>query len=577
MYLMLSIVLFLVSGYLLTLCFSRIQGFFERAGFGIALGVSLLVLESVLFVALGIPLASLVVFQGVLVFVLGFFLRRRLGVVLSEWSGLERRERWLFAALVLVACAAGLFVLFPHMGYGWPIHADEWWQVGVVENVLEGKGLNVNPYTFDAFPNHKPGFGSSLAGLFGASGLDPVEDWSYLPGVNVFLIALAGSLLLYSRTKSFLGSGLLPLFFVVLRPNAYTLGWWFLVPSMFGLFFVVVLFLTFERVRESWKGILLWLVFLLALIFVYAPFAAFSLLVFVPMILWKRKKTGAVIFGMLVFLGILLAVSVSPYSAYWGGERGILQALFVPDSATVHFAEGAGFFDVVTIPLFVLGVFGFFSAWRERWMRGVLYGVLLGGAGLLVSGIWGVSFLMFEGRLIYVVGVLLGVLASHCFIYMWRSFRDFWEREKMPAFWRGVVVLFLIPGISLFLLQGYFVLPEGTDLYYLVNDEDVAGLEWLRENAEEGTVVVGDKAVGTLVTPFTRLASKISFLTGQSVSREHPEDAMLGDVEECSVKQEGMERLGGDVLYARRAQDCGFFEEMYSSERVYIYKYAQGK
>ena len=584
---------FFIPGYLITFFLPRVRGFCDRVGFSIATSISLSVVASVIFVVLRLPLAETFFVWNIAVsLLLAIILRKKIPVIIDEWKELKGKGKMFVVLVLFLSVLAGGFISLIHRGYPWAIHADEWWQVGTVQNVIEGRSLNTHPYLFNEFSNDKPGFSSYVAMVSSAAGVDPLEGWQYMPAINVFFISFVGSLFLFSRTKSFFAGMLFPMFLVALRSNAYSLGWWFFVPSMFALFFVLVLFLTSSLWTKHFREFLWACLVCGALALVYFPFAMLSFLCFLPL-LFKgvKEKRMKVLIGVgmffLVFVGVYIAGSISPYREFWRmandvffpsflSQSKIIQAFFVPLSATFHFAGSIGFFKTVPLILLIFSIIGFFLIKKEHGMEGVKSG-FLGGVVLLLFGmLTGVSFLVFYQRLFYFVGVIVVVIGIMGVTLITKKIKLWWERERLSPVWGGVVLFFLMATIFLFLFNRYFVLPNGAGLYELVNKDDLTALEWLKENKEKfnGMGVVANQSVGTIITPFTRLSSKVSFLTSQNASALiNPGELMVEEEEKCEKKEKILIDLDTKILYAKKPQECSFLEMVYQNPSVFIYFY----
>ncbi len=589
------VILFLfLPGYFFSLLFPWIRGFFSRIGCSIALSISLGVIVSFFFAALRFPIGiSFLIFHIATVILLFLFFKSRTRVIVSEWRELHRRQKNFFLLFLALSFAAGVFIAAPHFGYWWPIHGDEWWQIGTVQNVMEGKSLNTNPYLFNDFMNDKPGFSSYLGALMSVGKMDPIRAWPFLPAVNVFLIALVGSLFLFEKTKKLLPAAAFPIFLVALRSNAYTLGWWFFVPSLFALFFVLALFLSLSLWRGTRSGFLFVLLLFGALFLVYAPLGLFSLFALLPFsirykILFESIREH-IFFSLLLFLmcaalivgGIYVATMISPYREYWTlspifFSSPIIQAFFVPFSATFHFSLGNGFFNIVSPFLLFFALLGCLHMKKDPWKRGICFGVLLGALNIFFGYIFGISFLLFHQRMFYVVGILLTICASIGVSLLYEQLQKMWNMKNIPLFRRRVTGIFFVFLIGFFLFSGYFTLPNGTLLYHLVENEDLAAIAWLTAHHQElgDMTVVANQVVGTLITPFTRMKSKISFLTSQNIGANiNPEDVLAAEETDCKKKEESIIRLGGNLIYAKSPQSCTFLETLYSSPRAFIYLY----
>lgn len=290
----------------------------------------------------------------------------------------------------------------------------------------------------------------------------------------------------------------------------------------------------------------------------------------------------------LILVGMYIAQSISPYSEFWRIARGInlpsflsqskiIQTFFVPLSATFHFAGGIGFFSTVPVLLFLSALIGFFLTRKDHWAESIRFGFFIGIVMLLFGIVTGVSFLVFYQRLFYFVGIIVAILGTMGVVLIVEKIRLHWDKEQLPVFWRTVVIFFLIATFFLVLFNKYFILPNGAGLYELVNKDDLAALLWLKENNGRfnGMSVIANQAVGTLVTPFSRLPSKVSFLTSQSAGALiNPAGFMPEEEWECEKKEKILVDLGAKILYAKKPQECVFLEEVYRNPSVFIYLYA---
>ncbi|GEM_PF-2013662 len=588
---------FFLPGYLISLLLPRVRGLSERIGLSIATSISFGVVVSVVFAVVRLPLAEAFFISSVIVsIILAMIARKKLSVIREEWRDAKKKEKAFVAAIFFLSILAGVFIALPHKGYPWAIHADEWWQIGTVQNVIEGKPLNTHPYLFNEFSNHKPGFSSYIAMVSRAAGIDPVEGWPLMPAINMFLVSFVGSLLLFGRTKRFSAGIALPVFLVALRSSAYSLGWWFFVPSIFALFFTLVLFLSSSLWTKNLREFFWACLVFGALALVYFPFAILSFLCFLPLFLkdlkerWMKLSMCA---GLLLLAagGIYFGVSISPYREFWRIasdislpsfllQSEIVQAFFIPLSATFHFAGTIGFFSTVPLLLFTLGIIGFFSLRSDRWAEGVRWGILWGTAIVLLGTVTGVSFLVFYQRSFYFLGIMIALSAAMGIVWITGTIRLFWDNRQLPAAWRSVVVFFFAATIVLFLFNGYFILPAGAGLYELVNRDDLAALRWLKENKYQfnGMAVVSNQSVGTILTPFTRLSSKVSFLTSQNAGALiNPAGLMVEEEGKCENKETMLVDLGAGIVYAKKPQECPFLKEVYRNPSVFIYLYHAGK
>jgi hypothetical protein len=138
----------------------------------------------------------------------------------------------------------------------------------------------------------------------------------------------------------------------------------------------------------------------------------------------------------------------------------------------------------------------------------------------------------------------------------------------------GMVFISGVLFLSLFL--GYFNLPSGANLYYIINQEDLAAMRWLKEQPSlHGIAVLADATLGTVITPLTRLPSKISLASSQNIeSVVNPAQFGLAG-KSCGEKEKLIVSLDVGMVYSREPQICGFLREIYRSDMVFVYLYTK--
>ncbi len=581
-------ILFFLPGYFWSLSLPWVRGFTVRLAVSLVTSVALGVLLSYGAALFDIPVGA-ALFAGLLLTSAGFgwTVRRRLFEAVSEWREVPRSEKMMAAGLVFLCVVAGIFVSLPHFGYPWPVHGDEWWSVGEVQNLLEGRSLDTHPYFLDPLTNYKPGLTAYLSGIFSLWRVDPVSAWAHLPGANLFFIALISSLLLFSITRDKLVALAVPVFLAAVRSNAYMLGWWFFVPSTFAFLFIIPLVVTVPSWASNRRGVVWVLAIFGALAAVYLPFALFLALAFVPLFFFSLHGNARMIFSiaalMLFAALVFTGAELSPYREYWrlsslsaaeGWFAAFTTSFFVPIDATVHFAQSPGAVSVTGFGLLVFALVGVWKTWRSDWVRGLRWVLLAAAMNVTLVIFGGVSFLLFHQRAFHLFAAMAALWAVLGLAVLAREWYG-WVTEKWGMRWRRTLVLvFAILTLS-FVFFGYFRLPAGTSLYFLVNENDLVALRWLRgEPTLRGLKVVADPDVGTIVTPLTRLVSKVTLRTGQNTSSViNPASGRISFIEStCEEKREYLTRMDADIAYTRTSQSCPFLEEIFNTEGVFIYR-----
>jgi len=579
-----SPLIFLLPGYAITLAMPWVRSAIARLGYALVTSVALGVVVSSGAAYAMLPLGiSLFASLAVITLVFGLLFRHRIKTIVQEWRNTTKIERVFLGLVFLVTVAAAVFIAIPHFNYPWPSHGDEWWAVGTVQNLLDGKSLSAHPYLPIDFPDYKPGFYSYFASFFELTGADPIASWAFLPALNVLFISFAASLFLFRRTKNFFMVLLLPAFLVALRSDINILGWWFFIPSMFAFFFMLPLFFCMRDWLRSSSG-LGWAALILgALFLVYPPFGVltvFALALSAVFILDKRRRIFLLaIILFLIVAGIVAGMAFSPYRVYWQVANfhsssplveKFVSSFFVPAEATVPDARHA-FLNFLGFPLLALAVIGAWCVRKEKWIYGVLAAFALGASNLLLLWMTNASFLVFYQRNYYFLGVTAAVLAVFGLEWLIGKVMEIRTLEKIVAA-RFLVPVIITALAVCWMFNGYFKLSAGSELYYLVDQENLAATQWLRAQPDlKGKTVLADEFTGSIITPLTRLYSKLSLLTSQNIqSVINPVDSLFF-LKSCDIKKDIIRRLAADIVYSRMSLDCPFLKEIYSSTSTFIY------
>lgn len=574
MSILLALVVLFLPGYLLTLLLPSVSGFFKRIAFAVVGGISLAVVASYLLAVSGASLIRLFLpAMVVITAVLALFVSLRrapFSVLFAEWRSLTRKERWFFGILAALAAGAGVFIFYPHFGYLWPVHADEWWGASAVQSLLKGRPLNTNPYTLVPSIDYKPGFTSLFAALAGVLGKDPVGVWPFLPALNVFFVSLVSSFLLYDKTRNFVAGALVPVLLVSLRSNIYVLGWWFFVPADFALLFVLFLLLSADDLFARGRPALLFaLLVCAAFALVYLPFLA---LVLLSLLVFARRlfKKSPVLFSFAVAAGIFLLIAIllrGPYRAFWpAGTPLPLASLFAPLSATITTVGFFSFFGIVPYLVAAFGILGWWFLRKTKWGRLLLAAAVWGVADLVLFYIAHVSFIVLFQRLYYFLGAILAILAAV-------GIAELFARMRTKAVFKWVLVV-LILGVSYW---GYFTLPPYMPLYHLADPPDVAALRWLKSQQDpslKANYVLSPAPVGTIITPLSGYQAPVNWLTPQGAGNETADSLMstFFETQDCSVKRTIMNDLHVGIVYGYTPQNCPFLKQIYDRDGVYIYR-----
>lgn len=585
--LILSPFLIFLSGYFITSGIPWIKNLSQRLAISLVTSIALGVVSSYFLYLIGLFSNFYFLSFWLSVFLIVIFIfKSNYKKIIEEWGNAEKKEKIFLVCALAVSILAGVFIFSPHSDYSWPIHADEWWVIGVIQNTIHGQGMNVNPYTLEPVLNHKPGFSSYFSSIFSFLNIDPIRAWPYLPAINIFLLSFVASLLFFYKTKIPWLSLLVIIFLVALKSNLYMLGWWFFVPSIFAFLFILPLFF----LTSDWLGNLsgrLWaLLVFLALSLVYLPYAALVFLALLPLIfgsLGKYKFWISSIFLVLTTLLIKVGLSLSPYKEYWNFSGApklppiiseFISSFFVPVVATFYEKNFINILDVVSVLTLLFVIFSFWLWKNNTWLNGFKWAFLFSSLNLLLIWSGGFSFGVFHQRAFYFFGVVISVLAPMGILVLYRWLSSFDIFQKL-GIWKNIFSGILFIQMMAILFLGYFNSPSGLKPYHLVNDEGLTAMQWLASKPElRGNSVVSPVEIGTILTPLTGLISKTNLLSTQSVSATiNGEEFKISEIKDCDRKKELILEMQADLLYSKIPQFCPFLEEIYSSSKVFIYKF----
>jgi len=219
----------------------------------------------------------------------------------------------------IVTGVIGIFILSfwvgmsPHWEYRYPLHVDEWFNIGIAQETLDTGSLQFsNPYWGGGISYHaEMGFQMILVYLKSTTGLSWLGLYELAPGVLLTLLAFLTYAVGHRR-----GFGWAAALFVVLIPTSIrTLGPAFVVPVSVAMLFIPVTLLTLQNFEESSRGSRLWVVLLVlgGTLFVHPPtllvvaaLAAMYLGSYVLLTVAKRQYRAAI--GLVFAAGVRMAI-----------------------------------------------------------------------------------------------------------------------------------------------------------------------------------------------------------------------------------------------------------------------------
>lgn len=376
------------------------------------------------------------------------------------------------ALFILVLIFASLLVFFPHYGYDYPLHVDEWQHLAQSRHLSEtGEFSFLNPYfENESTPfTYEQGFHVFLSSFLEGGGLDPVTSYKYLPVLFMLLGCLAMFYLTFELFRNYWVSLLSMLFYATLKSNVNIYGPWFLVPLTFAIPFISVFLVTFLK---GVKGDVRYLMVsgLIAVLLLLSHPISLTFLFPVLMIYFLfSKQPNKMFWSFLFFLLTIIGVFLINFTYGWG----IVEInYFIP--------------SFLGIGMTVMAIVGLIISMRKKkyllpaWTIIVLIMIY-------VFVIFGISFLAPYQRLLYYLLISFIPLAALGTYYT----------MKHVHVLIGAALILVILFTS---LNNYGELPSNVDLYYLISDEEYKLAKLIPENS----LVVASSSLGTAINPVNR-------------------------------------------------------------------------
>lgn len=426
--------------------------------------------------------------------------------------------------LILILFLAGFMAFIPHIGYTYPLHADEWTHLTYAKTIAYTGAITfLDPFTglgtsAPGIDNVWVGYHVLLAVFQEVTGIDWLLLFRFGPSLIFMLTVLC--VYIFANKQ---GYGLEAAFFTCLIPTTGgLLGPAFLVPMALGLFFIALsLYIAFYV--KSWQSYLL--LFLIACV------------------LWLMHPTSAIIQGIVLLPLILITLIRNR-----GRGLGLLTALLLPvlialpvtmNQIQLAFGQMVASKEVFPPPYLdipaVLQIYGFVPL--IFCFIGIIYVLNKGGrynygliVGLVLLLIIMLAFARFQiGKdSIFVRGVssallLIGITAG-AGLYWLRTqlvsarFLNVYKPYGAAYFGDLLCTLSMVVILST-------AVPSRLSLpyYHMIDDEDYRAFAWIRDN-------IGPEYKAALVDPWK--ATAFTAVTGKKVPRriwekEEPVDKII--------------------------------------------------
>lgn len=365
-------------------------------------------------------------------------------------------------ALVLLLIFAFYINHYPHQGYNYPVHVDEWSSFTRAKAIY----LAENYFTPDPYIAGKEtkgglevGFYMWLAELKILTGLDWLLIFKYLPALIAVLLVL--STYIFARNYGYgLEAGL---FVSVIPTTVRLLGPGFLVAISLGIVFIPLSLFLARKI--SGKNLLLILFIILSFLLIEHPPTA--LVVFVVLVLYsflnfrRGGKFGPIILAiilssMLSFHHFLDFITTKPAI----GE-------LIKFSAVIPIGTFPEFISHVTIVFFIVGVFLMAREKRYIMITSVIVFLVL----LAVFRQLGYTFFIMPTRGYMYTMFLMSIIAGFALH----------KTIRFKPLYLFLVALVIVMGVQNIWEQPY---------YHIISEQEYNDFLWIKENTAEDSIVL---------------------------------------------------------------------------------------
>ena len=491
----------------------------------------------------------------------------------------EEKNEVLLVVLVLVFTF--ILVYSPHFNYPYPLHADEWRHLELGKKLFEGE------YEFK-YLRYYPLYHIIIIPLFVLEkyfGLDPIFSYTFLPGLFAVFASLMLFLLVKKLTDNFWIALFSMLFFASLPSNVNLMGQWFATPFALSLSLVFIFFIFLRRLDEkelNKKNLFCLLLILILTIFIH-------------------PSSGIIFFPVLLIWGVLNFNSTKskPYFLLVLVPFFIYSFIFFADMTHLPFGEIVNHFinsisfnydskilqpsltenpinfklfgvSFVTSQYFLPWLYGFmpfllalyglyYAIYDKKWKYFVIWFfiVLL---LLFFYNITGLSFFVRRAHMIYLALISLVPLSAVGFYNLMIYIKCKLENKSLRL--SKIILAALVLGIFILTFYNYGEQRKGTELYYLIDNEDYEAMIFLRTLEKGYTIAPLNKA--TAIYPIT--GNKV-FSDLLSSYKNDQEKVKKFFSEGCNYKEGIIEDYNLKYVYSESVINCTFLREIYSNKR----------
>ncbi len=412
-------------------------------------------------------------------------------------------EKYAFFAVLLLFLASFSLSGTIYSNYGFPLVADAWDHVSIVQQIVSGNSPNITePYYSSSVKmgfSENPELGFHLISSIAVflTGYDAVFVSTLIPSIATFLLALGVFVLVRYLLKSSLAGTLSGLFVLSMKSSIFLLGFQYFVPMAFGLAFIPFLVFLFFRARTSKKFALLFFFGFFLTSFIYPVYNILLLPLFVFYFLLNRKFFSCKSFFL---TASILLILLAMFLLYWGflSQGGIEGGSFFDAFffRTYSFSETQlNVFSALNPVVLLFAVFGFIgivflkTESNSTELVSLLFEIFFMLFLFLEFKFYGIAFLAPVARLFSGFSLMIAVFAGMGLYFLWLKFFS----TRKAFFSILCIALFgAVLGANFFdpnrLVGNTFYL-EGEHGMRLVEHEELPALELLKNVAKNSTVL----------------------------------------------------------------------------------------
>lgn len=462
--------------------------------------------------------------------------------------------------LILILSLLLVFILVysPHFSYKYPLHVDEYHHIAKAINFLETGNLNVIPnYQHQPFsPNLEPGF-TMLLSVFSFITQNPILFYKFLPAIFAALAAFILFHLMLYITKNFYLAISSVIFFASLKSNINLHGLWFFTPLTMAIPLIFLFILLFLKTLDTKdRRLLVLTIITLLVLFTIHPVSAFLLyiLVFLYLLIKKNFKKSILLFILLPPIIIFLLLLLLRDSSHPVINL-ILDWLILE--------EGWGYIEIkyllpglYNIVPFLLALIGLYPALKNQKARLFIIWFILTAFFIFLFTKFKFSIILPYQRILYYSLLSLVPLSSFGLFFILGYIKKY----------KIIIPIFLLL-VGVFSFYNYYNLPEESQLYHVLDDEDYRALLFLKQYSPK--IILAPLPQSAAVYPVSRHyiigMTQANLLGGERFRvKEFYEEG-------CETKNEIIKQFDIKYILSKEGLECELLKKVYS-EGNYIYE-----